>query len=86
MAHITFNHCLVLDTRYGQSKAGNPYCALQFLDEENLQVYDMMQFGDSASAAAGLGRGVRVVLGFDVVPARDGGIRGELTEVAAVAG
>lgn len=79
---VEFAHCLVLESRYGQSQAGNAYCVFRFLDEESCEVYDLIQFGDGAAVASGLARGVRVGLTFELRAARDGGLRAELCGVS----
>lgn len=84
MAGVVFNKVLVLGVRFGTSKAGNPWANLQFLDSESLQVYDVMQFGDSVAVVGGLAKGSNVSLGFDVVPDRNGGARLELVQVGQV--
>lgn len=80
--YIQFDNALILESRFGQSRAGNPYCVLQFLDQNSLEVFDLMQFGDSASVAAGLGKGTVVSLGFKISPGRESGLRAELIEVS----
>lgn len=81
MAALLFPNSLILESRFGTSKTGNPYCVLQFLDQKSLRVYDLMQFGDSASVAAGLAKGSVTTLGFDIEPGREGGVRLVLTSV-----
>lgn len=85
MAYVEFPSALVLSARYGQSKSGNAYVALKFLDESSYQVFDVMQFGDEQVAVCmGLSQGVRCLLGFDVVPERNGGVRLVISSVSAV--
>lgn len=76
---VSFGDVMVLESRFGTSKGGNPYCVLRFLD--GYRVYDCMQFGDSAGVAAGLVQGSHVSLGFELVPGREGGVRMELVSV-----
>lgn len=78
---LTMDSALVLESRYGQSKSGNPYCIFRVLDESDLNVYDLMQFGDGAAVAAGLPKGSRVRLDFACSPAREGGVRLEIVGV-----
>lgn len=81
---FTMDSALVLESRFGQSKTGNPYCVFKVLDESTLDVYDLMQFGDSAAVAAGVAKGSRVRLDFNIAPARDGGVRLEIVSVGRV--
>lgn len=81
---VEFNNALILNVRSGVSKAGNPWTSVSFLDQNYLQVYDLMQFGDSAAVAASLVRGSVCSLGFNMEPSRDGGVRLVLVSVAAV--
>lgn len=81
---IQITNALVLESRFGQSRSGNPYCVFRFLDNDTLNVYDLMQFGDSASVAAGLSRGATVSLEFELEPARDGGLRANLIGVGSI--
>lgn len=83
-AGVYFPDCLILDARFASSKAGNPYCSLQFLANDSLSVYSVMLFGDAVGVAAGLTRGARVSLGFSVLPDRNGGVRLELVSMGAV--
>ena len=81
---ITMDSALVIESRFGQSKSGNPYCVFRVLDEETLDVYDLMQWGDSAAVAAGIAKGSRVRLDFNMTPARDGGVRLEIVGVGRI--
>lgn len=83
---VVMDSALVIESRFGQSKTGNPYCVFRVLDEESLEVYDLMQFGDSAAVAAGISKGSRVRLDFNVAPARDGGVRLEIVGVGRIDG
>lgn len=81
---ITMPSALVLESRSGQSKTGNPYCVFRVLDEDNLDVYDLMQFGDCAAVAEGISKGSRCRLDFNVAPARDGGVRLDIIGVGRI--
>lgn len=81
---IRFENALVLETRAGISKSGNNFCTLRFLDRDSLQVYDLVQFGDAASVAAGLGSGVTYSLDFELNAGRDGGVRCSLVGMERV--
>lgn len=81
---ITLPSALVLESRFGQSKTGNPYCVFRVLDEETLDVYDLMQFGDGAAVAAGISKGSRCRLDFNIAPARDGGVRLDIVGVGRI--
>lgn len=73
---VTFKDVLVLSVRSGVSKRGTEYCALQFLDNENAEVFDVMCFGDAAATAASLQPKSHInAISFDLQPARDGGVR-----------
>lgn len=81
---ITMPYALVIESRFGQSKSGNPYCVFRILDEVTLDVYDLMQFGEGAAVAAGISKGSRVSLDFNVAPARDGGVRLDIVGVEKI--
>lgn len=81
---VTFDSCLILNVRFANSKAGNPYCQLSFLSHNDLSVFDVMVFGDAVGVAAGLAKGDVVQLGFELQPDRNGGVRLELVEVGRV--
>lgn len=78
---VEFNNALIINVRSGVSKAGNPWTSINFLDQNNLQVYDLMQFGDSAAVTSGLVRGSVYSLRFNIEPSRDGGVRLVLVSV-----
>ena len=86
MAITLFENVTILEATTRQSKSGNPYCVLRFLDNLSYEVFDVMQFGDSAAAASGLVKGANVMLQFDVMPGREGGARLVLSGVGAIAG
>lgn len=73
---VTFKDVLILSVRSGVSKRGTEYCALQFLDNENVEVFNVMAFGKSAAAAQTLQPKSHInAISFDLQPARDGGVR-----------
>lgn len=84
MPDLLFPDCLILDVHFANSKAGNPYARLNFLVNTTLAVYEVMVFGDAVGVAAGLSKGSRVGLGFNVLPDRNGGVRLELVSMGAV--
>lgn len=84
MSFLIFPDCLILDVRFANSKAGNPYARLNFLVNDTLAVYEVMVFGDAVGIAAGLSKGSRCSLEFDVLPDRNGGVRLELVSMGAV--
>lgn len=75
-AKAMFGYCLILECNVRVSKAGNPFCTLRFLDEDDYKVYDLMQFNaDAVRTASALKVGDKCGLLFDIEPARDGGAR-----------
>lgn len=81
---VTFENCLILDIQTGTSQRGNFWVRYKFLEQTELEVFDLMAFGDSAAAAASLSRGVVLSLAYKVVPDRNGGVRLELVQVGPV--
>lgn len=74
-----FEKCQVLEVRAGVSKAGNDYVVLKFLDEEDLEVYELFCFGDARALALPLSKGTKCSLIVDVTPdARGAGVRVQL--------
>ena len=82
---IHFDSCLVLMSKTGQSSRGNVWTNLQFLDQNTLNVYNIMQFGEAASVAAGLSHGDTVSLDFILEPdTRNGGVRLNLVGIGRI--
>ena len=86
MPVVLFENATILESTTRQSKSGNTYCVFRFLDTLNYEVYDLMQFGDSAAVASGLYKGATCMLQFDVMPGREGGARLVLSGVGSVEG
>lgn len=77
-----FNKCQVLEVRSGKSKAGNDYSVLKFLDEDDLDVYELFCFGDARALAMPLVKGTRCSLVVEIAPDQRGaGVRVVLTGV-----
>lgn len=75
----SFDKCQVLEVRAGVSKAGNEYAVLKFLDEEDLEVYELFCFGDARALAMPLQKGTRCSLIVEVTPdGRGAGVRVQL--------
>lgn len=54
---VYMESCLILDCRSGQSKAGNSYAVIRFLEQTNLDVYEVFCFGESMAVAGRLAKG-----------------------------
>lgn len=74
MAIVRFNHAQVLAVRAGKSQKGTDWSRLQFLDQDDLQVFEIMAFGPDSTVYLGLIRGTVYQIDFQLVPARDGGV------------
>ena len=71
-----FDKCQVLEVRSGKSKAGNDYSVLKFLDEDDLEVYELFCFGEARALALPLVKGTRCSLVVEIAPDNRGaGVR-----------
>lgn len=74
-----FEKCQVLEVRAGVSKAGNEYAVLKFIDEDELEVYELFCFGDARALALPLAKGTKCSLVVEVSPdSRGAGVRVQL--------
>lgn len=70
---VEFPACMVLSYRNGQKKeTGNPWAFVKFLDEKELEVWEVSAFGDDVAATFGLEKGMRVDIALSVSPDREG--------------
>ena len=71
-----FDRCQVLEVRSGKSKAGNDYSVLKFLDENDLEVYEIFCFGEARALVMPLVKGTRCSLVVKIEPDNRGaGVR-----------
>lgn len=77
---VNFPAVTVLDLGSGMSKNNRPYARLKFLDESELEVYEVWCWGDDVAQAMGLAKGQRAELSFQVKPNGDGNPRFILDE------
>lgn len=70
---VDFPACTVLSYRNGQKKeTGNPWAFVKFLDEKELEVWEVAAFGDDVAATFGIEKGMRVGISLSVRPDREG--------------
>lgn len=72
---IVFSDCLILERYSGTSQKGNQYGRLQFLDGD-CNVFTVFAGGPDSDKLTAFPEKSRVdSLPFDLLPARDGGVR-----------
>ena len=63
-----FQHCLIVETRTGKSKAGNDYGVVKFVALDYSQVFEIFCFAESLTEMYKCARGQYYKLWFSVQP------------------